>query len=94
MILEVFTNSLGNAYLQRHLLAVDPKTRGDAVRTGSEFLQMKPATERGNLPHNIRTVDEEEELVPRVQPVTESEGFKLAQLLTKLLEQRAPSRDS
>ena len=56
MMLEVFTNTLGNAYLQRHLLAVGPQSMEEAIRAGNEFLQIKPS---GNSPlSKVRVMDE------------------------------------
>ena len=40
MALEIFCSTLGNAYLQRHLLAVDTPTLTDAIRAGNEYLQI------------------------------------------------------
>ena len=42
MALDTFCNTLGHAYLQRHLLAVHADTLEDAVRAGNEYLQIKP----------------------------------------------------
>lgn len=55
MALETFGNTLGNAYLQRHLLAVRPETLEEAVRTGNEFLQIRPTSHTG-----VRSLAEEE----------------------------------
>lgn len=41
MAVEHFSGSLGNAYLQRHLLAIHTPTLEAAVRAGNEFLQVK-----------------------------------------------------
>lgn len=41
VVLETFCSTLGNAYLQRHLLAVATPTVKDAVRAGNEFLQIR-----------------------------------------------------
>ena len=42
MLVDVFSATLGNAYLQRHLLAVHAPTLELAVRAGNEFLQIQP----------------------------------------------------
>jgi len=41
MTVDLFSSTLGNAYLQRHLLAVPTPTLEAAVRAGNEFLQVK-----------------------------------------------------
>ena len=48
MRLETFCNTLGYLPLQRHLLAIPTHTLEDAVRTGNECMQMKPANKKGN----------------------------------------------
>lgn len=55
MALETFGSTLGNAYLQRHLLAVRPDSLEEAVRAGNEFLQVRPSSNAG-----IRSIAEEE----------------------------------
>ena len=42
MAVDTFLGSLGNAYLQRHLLAIPTPTLEAAVRAGNEFLQVQP----------------------------------------------------
>ena len=42
MILYLFCNSLNQAYLQRHLLAMRPQNLAEAVKAGNEYLQIKP----------------------------------------------------
>ena len=44
MALETFLSTLNNAYLQRHLLAVNPATIREAVQAGGEFLEIRPAS--------------------------------------------------
>jgi hypothetical protein len=65
MTLDMFQGTLGNAYLQRHFLAVDPRTLEDAVRTGSEFLQIKPASFPSSQVHIV----EEDVQMPDIQAV-------------------------
>jgi hypothetical protein len=57
MVVDMFCSTLGNAYLQRHLLAVPTPTLEHAVQAGNEFLQIKPSSVRGN----VRVVEEEAE---------------------------------
>lgn len=52
MALEIFSGTLGNASLQRHLLAVAADTLEDAVKAAKEFLSVK------TNPCAIRTIDE------------------------------------
>ena len=37
MTLDIFCNSLNHAYLQRHLLAIKPRSLAEAVEAGSEY---------------------------------------------------------
>ena len=63
MALETFGSTLGNAYLQRHLLAVRPESLEEAVRTGNEFLQIRPTSHSG-----VRSlVEEDEECLEKVE---------------------------
>ena len=57
--METFCNTLGYLPLQRHLLAVPIHTLEDAVIAGNEYLQIKPASDRGGT--NIRQVGKEKE---------------------------------
>ena len=57
MALDTFHSSLGNAYLQRHLLAIPTPNLEMAVRAGNDYLQIKPT---GPVP-TIRAVDGEPE---------------------------------
>ena len=57
MTLDIFSNSLNHAYLQRHLLAIKPRSLAEAVEAGSEYLQIKPGSAYGA---NVRQIDEDE----------------------------------
>ena len=59
MRIETFGNTLGYLPLQRHLLAVHTPTLEDAVRAGNEFLQIRPANEKGST--SVRQIEDEEE---------------------------------
>ena len=59
MALEVFANTLGNAYLQRHLLAVGPRDLDEAIRAGNEFLQIRPVGT--NTSPKVRVVEDDYE---------------------------------
>ena len=64
MGLDYFLNSLNNATLQRHLLAVRPATIAEAVSAGNEFLQVK--TSSAGVKH---LVGMEEELETQAMPL-------------------------
>jgi hypothetical protein len=85
MTLDMFQGTLGNAYLQRHLLAVDAHTLEDTVRAGSEFLQIKPT----NFPSShVHVVEEDvQELdVQVVQANTLDTLMKMVQNLTSEID--------
>ena len=79
MRLETFCGTLGYLPLQRHLLAVPTHTIEDAVRAGNEYLQMKPANEKGNT--NVRQVGDEDE------EETENPTEKALTVLMKAMQQ-------
>jgi hypothetical protein len=93
MIIDTFCSTVGNAYLQRHLLAVATPTLEDAVRAGNEFLQIKVYSAKSS----IRMVEEEmpeepEKPVTQVSaasstPAVESLLAPLTQLLQQLTDQ-------
>ena len=94
MRMETFCNTLGYLPLQRHLLAVPIHTLEDAVRAGNEYLQMKPASDRGGT--NIRQVGDEEE-EEEVSSPTEKVLTTLMKTMLQLVEkvdqlQRPPTR--
>ena len=64
LALEAFCNSLGNAYLQRHLLAVRATTLEQVVKAGNEFLQIRTIPGPG-----IRAIEAEPEEGITVQAV-------------------------
>ena len=91
MAIETFTHSLSHAYLQRHLLAVPTPTLEDAVRTGNEYLQIKPTPQAGS---NIRAIDGEEEEdqaeePTRVSPAATDPMATLLKAIQKLSEEVA-----
>ena len=99
MTLETFTHTLGNAYLQRHLLAVQANTLEEAVRAGNEFLRIRNTGDRGHSGTTVRMVKEEgEEATAQVaeDPLT-SILHKLTEAVEKLQprDRRTPGpRDS
>ncbi len=100
MILDTFSNTLGNAYLQRHLLAVHTPTVEDAVRAGNEFLQVRPAMDRSR--QSVRQVEDQPEetglpetvAAAAVQPDLASVLVKVMGLLEALTRkaEAAPNR--
>lgn len=85
LALEAFSSSLGNAYLQRHLLAMNVRDMDSAVRAGNEFLQVKVG--RPEDRSSVRLL--EEELDQQVQPVktAEAETTTLTKALLQLTTQ-------
>ena len=63
MLVDVFSATLGNAYLQRHLLAVHAPTLELAVRAGNEYLQIQPTNFRQTGRPNVTQVADEEDTV-------------------------------
>ena len=74
MSLETFCNTLGNTYLQRHLLAIQAVTLEQAVRAGNEFLQIRAPILPGSA---IRAVDEDEQVEDQVASIEQSVLSKL-----------------
>ena len=92
MIRDTFQSTVGDAALQRHLLAVGANTLTDAVRAGNEFLQVQ-STSAGSA---IRQVDQggalpDEEV--HVKPVTDTTLGSLFQAIKKLTEEIEKSRN-
>jgi hypothetical protein len=86
MALETFSNTLGNANLQRHLLAVQPFTLEQAVRAGNEFHQIRSPALPGAA---IRAVDDETEETDRVATVDQG----MMGILLKVLQQLSDKVD-
>lgn len=61
MALDTFSTTVGNTYLQRHLLAVAPDTLEAAVRAGNEFLQVQHVSQRFNSGTTIMNLEDSEE---------------------------------
>jgi hypothetical protein len=80
MALEVFCSTLGNAYLQRHLLAIDPADLPSAVKAGNEYLQIRPTGDRSGA--TVRTIEDEPDTVAPVE-----EGATLTSALALLTQQ-------
>lgn len=65
MIVDTFSMTLGNAYLQRHLLAVGAETIEAAVRAGNEYQQIQPTSNRFGSRSAIMAMEGEDNLVDR-----------------------------
>ncbi len=82
MKLHLFQTSLGNPYLQRHLLAIQPRNLEDAIRAGNGFLQIR--TFHSNS--SIRQVEEGEAEDHRTSKV-EDPMSTLLKAVAKLTEE-------
>ena len=81
MALETFSNTLGNTYLQRHLLAVQATTIEQAVRDGNEFLQIRAPTMPGSA---IRAIDDLEEVEDHVASIDQNVMSTLLKIMQQL----------
>jgi hypothetical protein len=92
LVLDTFQNTINHAYLQRHLLAVNPGTLEDAIRAGNDFLQIKsnnfPATQ-------VRSVEEEEITpIPEVQAVQTNPLDALVKMVQQLTVEISSIKES
>lgn len=87
MAVDVFCGTLGNAYLQRHLLAVETPTLGDAVRAGNEYLQIRPTQDKGGSGAAIRCMDDTEEPSLAAATVAEAGTGDVLQTLLQAMQQ-------
>ena len=67
MMLDTFCGSLGNAGLQRHLLAIQPQTLAEAVQHGQEYLQVKSDRTQSD-PSKIRVMEGSESELELEEP--------------------------
>ena len=67
MVLDLFCNSLNQAYLQRHLLAIRPQNLSKAVKIGNGYLQIKPNSNPGVTIQRIEEKDKNPEAVQVAQ---------------------------
>ena len=81
LTLDIFQSSLGNAYLQRHLLAVNTPTLEEAVRAGNEFLQIKPTSFPN--PH-VHMIEDEEQEFTNIKEVRTTPLDELKRMMEKL----------
>lgn len=85
MALEMFSSSLGNVYLQRHLLAMNIRDLDSAVRAGNEFLQVKVSRPEGQPA--VRVLEEEPEQTVKPVKMAEPEVNTLTKALVQLTAQ-------
>lgn len=70
MSVDIFSSTIGNGYLQRHLLAVPTPTLDEAVKASNEYLQVQTGYRYPKQSiHGVEDGREEEEDEPR-QPVS------------------------
>jgi hypothetical protein len=101
MTVDHFVNSLGNAALQRHLLAVQPDSLVEAVRAGNEYLQVRTPQYGGGVKQLEEDIPDEHSGVAPVQAnpmsvLTETLANltkQFAELQAQLLKRSAPPRD-
>ena len=85
MAVDTFSTTIGNGYLQRHLLAVDTPTLEAAVRAGNEYLQIQPGHRTGERQRVTTFDDEREEQEEEVQR-TEQVSAPVADPMAKMTE--------
>lgn len=86
MMRDTFTNTLGHAGLQRHLLAVPTPTLADAVRAGNEYLQIQSLFPGSS---HIRQIDEDGEDVLNVTQARNDSLTNISKVLQKLVAEMA-----
>ena len=79
MAVDMFCSTIGNPYLQRHLLAVPTPTIQEAVKASNEYLQIRPGNTTGGA---VRPVGDPEE--SRVAPVAPTQMETLLQTIQQL----------
>jgi hypothetical protein len=92
LVLDTFQNTINHAYLQRHLLAINPRTLKDAVRAGNEFLQIKTTNFPGS---QVRSIDEMEyKPIPDVQAVQTNPLDSLVKMIQQLTSEVSSIKES
>ena len=84
LVVETFCNTLGNPYLQRHLLAFPMANLEEMVRAGNEYLQIKA------FPSGlVRNIEDEEISTNQVKPETDllADLTKVVQNLARKVEE-------
>ena len=100
MMLDMFCSTLGNATLQRHLLAMRPNTMMEAVQHGNEYFQVRP--DKMPTDSKVRNLDEPEddEVDDRVAPTSHDVMASLLKAMEQLtaqvakLQQGPPKKDT
>ena len=76
MAVDLFSSTIGNGYLQRHLLAVHTPTLDEAVKAGNEYLQVpvgyRQPSQKVHMLENGRKEEEEEEEETMPKPTRQS----------------------
>ena len=87
-MLDMFCSTLGNATLQRHLLAMRPNTMMEAVQHGNEYIQVRP--DRPQTESKVRHLDEAEiDEEDRVAPTSHDIMASLLKAMEQLTAQVA-----
>lgn len=82
MVLQTFCSTLGNAYLQRHLLAVATTTVEAAVSAENESLQVKMSSDR--IHPTIPQVDNDKTDEPDVAAITDDTLSNITMAMNKM----------
>ncbi len=85
MSVDLFHTTLGNAYLQRHLLAVQATSLEAAVRAGNEYFQIQPSATVGSVVRQVE--DEETGPIEAAQQVFSNPLEALMKAIMKLTEE-------
>ena len=93
MAVDIFCSTIGNPYLQRHLLAVPTPTLQEAVKASNEYLQIRPGSTAGGA---VRPVGDPEEncIAPVAHPQLETLLQTLQQLTKKVDALQSESKQS
>ena len=97
MAVDLFSSTIGNGYLQRHLLAVHTPTLDEAVKAGNEYLQVpvgyrQPSQkvhmlENGRKEEEADEEEEEETVLNTIQQVTEFDPMvEIMKVITTLTD--------
>ena len=85
MAVDTFSSTIGNGYLQRHLLAVETPSLEAAVRAGNEYLQIQPGNRTGERQRVTTFNDEREEQEEEIQR-TEQVSTPVTDPIVKMTE--------
>jgi hypothetical protein len=92
LILDTFQNTINNTYMQRHLLAINPRDIKEAIKAGNEFLQIKNTNFPGS---QIRAVEEmESSPIPEVQAIQTNPLDSLIKMVQQLTSEVSLIKES